>query len=639
MKWYRNLKLAPKLINGFLAVAIVAGADGAAVMIAAQHFSGMTAILVFAGLSLAGLLIAFFTGLVIARLISKPINMMVETAEKIAEGDMNASCSITAKGEIGQLDGAFHKMVVAFRAMVDDLKTSLSAAGAGNLSERADASRHSGDFRAVVEGFNGMLDILSAPLNEFKSAVQRINGNDFSQEVSGRYEGIFAEMAEYFNSAMHQMQGVAAAFGDTARGDFANLPNYEKLGRRSENDHLLPSAIKMMRSINDLVDESNRLSAAIKEGNLDFRGDETKFEGRYREAIAGMNGIMEALSLPMNEVMAVLGAMERHDLSAEMTGEYKGAFKALAHTINSVLNTLNQILGDISAAAEQVAFGTQQVSAGSQALSQGATEQASATEQLTASLSEIANQTRQNAMNANQASDLAVTAKQDAVAGDVRMKELQQAMGEINEASASISKIIKVIDDIAFQTNLLALNAAVEAARAGQHGRGFAVVAEEVRNLAARSAGAAKETTEMIEESIKKVKSGTKIANETASALNRIVGGVEKAAGLVGGIAKASGDQASAVAQVNSGIEQVSQVTQTNSATAEQSAAASEELSSQAELLKDMVGKFNLRTSVHERSANAAPKADRRTQLVSARAQQFSAKPKIALNDSDFGKY
>jgi methyl-accepting chemotaxis protein len=177
------------------------------------------------------------------------------------------------------------------------------------------------------------------------------------------------------------------------------------------------------------------------------------------------------------------------------------------------------------------------------------------------------------------------------------MKDMLQSMDEINQSSNNISKIIKVIDDIAFQTNILALNAAVEAARAGQYGKGFAVVAEEVRNLAARSADAAKETTAMIEGSIRKVEIGTNMANETASSLNQIVDGITQAAELVGEIAQASNEQASGVAQVNDGITQVSQVVQTNSATSEESAASSEELAGQAELLKQMVARFKLKRS------------------------------------------
>lgn len=318
----------------------------------------------------------------------------------------------------------------------------------------------------------------------------------------------------------------------------------------------------------------------------------------------------------------------------------------------------NEVLSSINMAAEEVSAGAKQVSLSSENLSQGSTEQASSLEEISSSITEIAAQTKQNAINANQANDLAVSVKENASEGNQQMQGMLNAMEEINDSSANISKIIKVIDEIAFQTNILALNAAVEAARAGQHGKGFAVVAEEVRNLAARSAEAAKETTGLIEGSIKKVEAGTKIANITAAALKKIVTGVGNTTNLIAEIAAASNQQASAITQVNQGLEQISQVTQSNTATAEESASASEELSGQAELLKNMVARFKIqKNQVVNQFKEVSPemikaledlmasKSIPSREAHSAAAEAAVAKAavnsklRISLDDPDFGKY
>ncbi|MBD5532180.1 MAG: HAMP domain-containing protein [Lachnospiraceae bacterium] len=257
----------------------------------------------------------------------------------------------------------------------------------------------------------------------------------------------------------------------------------------------------------------------------------------------------------------------------------------------------NEILGNIKESTMQVTVGSEQVASASQSLAQGATEQASALQQVTASMDEIAERTKQNASQASQADELAHSVRAMAISGNDQMKSMISAMNDINESSETISKVIKTIDDIAFQTNILALNAAVEAARAGVHGKGFAVVAEEVRNLAAKSASAAGETASMIEDSIHKVNNGTKIAEGTAQALDEIVVSIEKVVNLISTIATASNDQATAVSQVDQAIGQVSQVVQTNSATSQQCAAASEELSNQAAMLRSMMANYKLNSS------------------------------------------
>ena len=301
-----------------------------------------------------------------------------------------------------------------------------------------------------------------------------------------------------------------------------------------------------------------------------------------------LNETLDSLNDYIGEINSVMNELARFNLTVQIKRDYKGDFVQMRDAINQITQTFNQLLTEINKSADQVEAGSNQVSNGSQSLSSGSTEQAASIQQLMASVAQIADQIRRNAADATKAGDLAECGREAAVLGSRHMEDLQKAMSAINESSANISKIIKVIEDIAFQTNILALNAAVEAARAGQHGKGFAVVAEEVRNLAARSANAVKETSDLIEDSISRSDAGARLAAETSRVFNQVVEGISSSSNYLIQIARATNEQASAIAQIDQGIQQVSNVVQANSATAEQSAASSHELSAQAGHLRGL---------------------------------------------------
>ncbi len=301
------------------------------------------------------------------------------------------------------------------------------------------------------------------------------------------------------------------------------------------------------------------------------------------------------LKAAISDISYHLGAMAEEDLTTTVTMDYLGDLSPIKESITKLNEHNNYIICQIGESAEQIASGSEQVASGAQVLSQGATEQASSVEELAATINEISEQTGKNAKNAEQAKNVSLEAGKAVEEGNKQVIEMNGAIAEINNTSQEIAKIIKAIDDIAFQTNILALNAAVEAARAGSAGKGFAVVADEVRNLASKSAEAAKNTTALIEDSLKAVDKGTSIASRTKESLEMIVEKTSMSVAMIEEIARATEQQSASAAQVTAGVDQISAVVQTDSATSEESAAASEELSSQAQLLKSLIEGIKLK--------------------------------------------
>jgi methyl-accepting chemotaxis protein len=362
----------------------------------------------------------------------------------------------------------------------------------------------------------------------------------------------------------------------------------------SDRDILGKSMLRMVESLREMNSEVSQLTRSALEGKLDTRANASAFEGDYGKLVDGVNELLDAVVRPIQESAEVLEQAAHKDLTKRVTGEYKGQLNELKKNINATISSLDEALSHVSEAVEQVSTASSEISSGSQTLAKGASEQASSLEEISSSLEEMSSMTTQNADNASRANEMSVSARTAAENSSTAMERMLTAIDRIKVSSSETANVVRAIDEIAFQTNLLALNAAVEAARAGEAGKGFAVVAEEVRNLALRSAEAARSTGDLINEAVSNAENGVEISGEVAGSLQEISERTSEVAELISQISTAASEQAQGIGQLNDAVADMDRVTQLNASSSEESASAAEQLNSQAVELRSMVEGFRL---------------------------------------------
>ena len=561
-----------------------------------------------------GVLFAIGLGTFISRLISKPLQVLTGISEKVSVGDVDVEVTQTTTDEIGNLMGAFRKLIentkdqvavankiadgdlnvdVKIRSEKDVLGMSLSlvvetlkgliaevdmlsqAAIEGKLSTRGEIEKFKGGYKKIVHGINDTLDSVITPLNVAADYVDKISRGAIPEKITADYKGDFNEIKKNLNTCID--------------------------------------------AVNAMIVDVNTLSNAAIEGQLSTRADASKHQGDFRKIVQGINDTLDSVINPLNVAAEYVERISKGDIPEKITDSYKGDFNEIKKNLNSLIDAMNEITGVAQSIAdgdllvtakersskdtlmqalstmitrlsdvvknvintvENVTKGSQELSSSSEQLSQGATEQASAAEEASSSMEEMTSNIKQNADNARQTEKIAIKSSEDAKEGGKAVAATVQAMKEI-------AGKISIIEEIARQTNLLALNAAIEAARAGEHGKGFAVVASEVRKLAERSQTAAAEINKLSESSIK-------VAEVAGDMLSKIVPDIQKTAELVQEITSASEEQNSGAEQINNAIQQLNKVIQQNASASEEMASTSIELSSQAEQLQRAVAFFKI---------------------------------------------
>ncbi|HZW26659.1 MAG TPA: methyl-accepting chemotaxis protein [Gallionella sp.] len=546
-------------------------------------------IISFASISL-GIGLASLIGFMLIRNISRSMEAAQKVAGAIANGDLSSNIDTSQQDEIGVLLQSLKAMQDSLRAIVAEIKNIVEAAAVrGDFSVKMDLNGKAGYTKELSNLLNQLFNVSETGLNDVTRVATALANGDLSQKITGNYAGVFDRTKNGVNGTVDALT-------------------------------------KIVGEIKAIVED-----AAVR-GSFATKMDMNGKAGYTKELSELLNQLSNVTEAGIADVVRVANALAKGDLTQTISKEYAGSFNDMKVGVNGTVSNLKELVGQIKDATDTINTASKEIASGNADLSQRTEEQASSLEETASSMEELTSTVKQNAENAKQANQLAIGASDVAGKGGAVVGQVVTTMDSINESSRKIVDIISVIDGIAFQTNILALNAAVEAARAGEQGRGFAVVAGEVRNLAQRSAAAAKEIKTLIGDSVEKVEGGSKLVAQAGQTMEEIVTSIKRVTDIMSEITAASAEQSRGIEQVNTAITQMDEVTQQNAALVEEAAAAAESLEEQAQNLAVAVATFKVDegggTAVAVRRAPASAAASVRKAAPAKAPARATAKPK-----------